>query len=386
MKVKNYGILLFLLAGIAFLATACDSGDSGGSSDGNSNGGSGTGGETEQGYYTVAFDVNEGHNGTGAVLSSADPVQVESGDSIILPYPTTDATVDGTPYVMLGFAESSDAAEAAYEPGASYTVTGDATLYAIWKEDTLFADQYYETTSGTIQIVQTASTESGSSGVVIPAYKNGKKITSIGENAFSECTSLESVTIPSSVKSIGNNAFNKCSYLTSVTIPSGVTNIGTSAFYKSGLTSVTIPPSVTGIGGYAFSGCADLTSVEIPSGVTSIVTATFQDCTGLTSVTIPSSVTDIGNFAFLGCTSLTSVKIPSRVTSIGMSAFKGCTSLTSVKIPSSVNNIATKAFAENGPLTIYYAGTETDWTNNITKGDKVFLNTTPTMHYNYTDE
>ena len=55
-------------------------------------------------------------------------------------------------------------------------------------------------------------------------------ITSIGNSAFQYCTSLASITIPSSVTSIGNYAFSNCSSLASITIPNSVTSIGNSAF------------------------------------------------------------------------------------------------------------------------------------------------------------
>ena len=90
------------------------------------------------------------------------------------------------------------------------------------------------------------------------------------------------------------------------------------------LTSVTIPSSVTSIGSETFTGCSALTSVTIPSSVTSIGFAAFNSCSGLTSVTIPSSVTNIGDGAFNSCSGLTSVTIPNSVTSIGYSAFSYC--------------------------------------------------------------
>ena len=88
-------------------------------------------------------------------------------------------------------------------------------------------------------------------------------VTSIGEDAFSWCTSLTSVTIPDSVTSIGGGAFHKCTSLTSVTIPDSVKSIGEYAFYSCRpLTSVTIPDSVTSIGEGAFFGCESLSEVK----------------------------------------------------------------------------------------------------------------------------
>ena len=110
-------------------------------------------------------------------------------------------------------------------------------------------------------------------------------MTSIGENAFSYCSGLTSVTIPNSVTSIGNYVFWRCSGLTSVTIPNSVTSIGEYGFYEcSGLTSVTIGNSVTSIGNFAFSGCSGLTSVTIGNSVTSIGTWAFNRCDSLKNV------------------------------------------------------------------------------------------------------
>ena len=55
--------------------------------------------------------------------------------------------------------------------------------------------------------------------------------TTIGQNAFTNCGGLASVTIPDSVTTIGNYAFTACISLTSVTIPDSVTSIGVRAFY-----------------------------------------------------------------------------------------------------------------------------------------------------------
>ena len=158
---------------------------------------------------------------------------------------------------------------------------------------------------------------------------------------------------------LGNYAFSGCSGLTSLTIPSCVTSIGYCAFKGcSGLTNLTIPSCVTEIGDKAFYGCSGLTSLTIPSGVTSIDYGAFAGCSGLTSLTLPSSVTSIGNDAFTGCSGLTSLTIPSSVTSIGVWAFEGCSGLTSLTIPSGVTSIGDRAFEGCSGLTSIYAYTK----------------------------
>ena len=150
----------------------------------------------------------------------------------------------------------------------------------------------------------------------------------IGDYAFSGCSSLTSLTLPSSVTLIGGHAFEKCSGLTSLTLPSSVTSIGEFAFrYCSGLTSLTIPSGVTTIDYYAFADCRGLTSLTLPSSVTSIGGHAFAWCSGLTSLTLPSSVTSIGGHAFESCSGLTSLTLPSSVTEIDWSAFERCNNL-----------------------------------------------------------
>lgn len=181
---------------------------------------------------------------------------------------------------------------------------------------------------------------------------NEYSVTSIGTNAFYNCTALTSVVIPNSVTRIENYVFYNCTALTTVTIPNLVTSIGNYAFsYCADLTSVTMPNSITNLGILAFDGCINLNSVTIPNLLTTISSYAFRDCWSLTSITIPNSVTSIGEGAFMACSGLTSMTIPNSVTSIGRFAFRDCLNLTSITIPNSVTSIGSGAFMTCSGLT-----------------------------------
>ena len=177
--------------------------------------------------------------------------------------------------------------------------------------------------------------------------------------------------IPSSVTSIGNQAFYNCYSLQSIIIPSNVTSIEQQAFYNcSSLQSITIPSSVTSIGGYAFYNCFSLQSITIPENVTSIGNNAFQSCSSLQSITIPESVTSIGNQAFNGCNSIyfaeikSDAKINSSTYNFGSQTlydFSGCKSIPVLGSSSGLNSLINTT-AIYVPLSLYDEWKEaTNW-------------------------
>ena len=148
---------------------------------------------------------------------------------------------------------------------------------------------------------------------------------------FNISYSFTQLNIADGVTSIGNNAFSDCTSLTSITIPNGVTNIGDGAF----------------------AACINLTTITIPNTVKNIGNNTFIYCHGLTSITIPEGVTSIGNRVFNYCSSLISIAIPSSVTSIGYGVFSGCEFLERIECHSLIPPVINEFIFEN---VTYYRG------------------------------
>ena len=171
-------------------------------------------------------------------------------------------------------------------------------------------------------------------------------VTSISTAAFSQ-SGLKEINIPGTVKTIWDNAFTLCSSLETVILNEGLETIKGSAFNRcSALTSITLPEGAKITGGYAFEDCTSLQSADLGrSSATVLYTATFGDCTQLNSVILPSGLTEIQTDAFEN-TALTSIEIPDSVSSLGQNVFKGCFYLESIDLSNTtVSEIGSETFS-----------------------------------------
>lgn len=182
-----------------------------------------------------------------------------------------------------------------------------------------FGDYEYQVLDdGTAEII----TYNGSAETLtIPSKLDGYTVTSIGDSAFKERTSLTSVSIPSGVTSIKSWAFGCCRNLTNVNIPDSVTSIGDWAFGSCNLSSLIFGKELKSIGQYAFISNKNLTSVTFNNNLKIIDKYAFSTCISLKKIIIPDGVKEIGLCAFNKCTELENVTIPDSVTSIGGTAF-----------------------------------------------------------------
>lgn len=247
----------------------------------------------------------------------------------------------------------------------------------------------------------------------------------IPDYAFAQCSNIEKVIIPSTIKNVFGNAFSSCPKLKSVGgIGSGcniefgwIDGIPNQAFYGCrNIEKVVIPEGIIAIGSEAFRQCGNLSSIIIPDSVETIGMAAFDLCNSLVSagpigsgcnyeygwkekipanafsrcgkldnIIISDSIREIGNSAFSYCTNLKDLKLPNGLQSIDDSAFANCTNLESIVIPKSITSVGQYAFSScNNLKDVYYTGEEAEWyTIKINPGNTSL--TDALLHYNYTD-
>lgn len=198
-------------------------------------------------------------------------------------------------------------------------------------------------------------------------------VTSIGELAFFDCSSLTEVILPASLTSIGNEAFSGCTSLKKAVFLGASTTLGIRTFqHCSSLTEVILPDRLTFLPNNTFRQCTGLEKITLPVGLTSIGEEAFRKCSSLTEVNLPASLTSIGGFTFEECSSLTEIALPNDLQSIGLRAFRGA-GLTTITIPSKVTSVDKWAFLDAKNLkTVIFSGMTAP-----AFGDEIFYGITP---------
>ncbi len=248
--------------------------------------------------------------------------------------------------------------------------------------------------------------------IIIPSSYKGKKVVAIAQNAFSDCTSLVSITIPDGITDIGNNAFSDCSLLENIYITDvnawvqinglknlmvygknnknlycndnlltevnidTATDIKLRAFYNNvNITKVTLGAQVKNIENFAFAGCTSIEDIYFTGNIDEWVQINglnnlivygkssknlYINNELLTEATISAPV--INDYAFFGYDKLTTVILGDQVTSIGNNAFYYCVSLVNFTIGKGITAIGENWF-DNCKLleNIYYSGDINGW-------------------------
>ena len=325
MKKNLFCILIVFLVSMLFMLTGCkDNTD-------NNNGGN----EDKSTYYTVVFDSRGG--------SEIESQRVREGNPVSRP-----ATPLKEGYYLTGWFKQDDI-EWNFNKDR---VTEDITLYAGWQEETKAPES---TPSLTFEKEGNSYTVTGvgeETIVIIPATYEGLPVTKIqghhGTGAFAQ-KSISTITLPDTITEIGQNTFYGCRNLVEVKLGSNssLTTIGNNAFSAcSSLKNITIPKEVTNIGDAAFNNCASLESFVVEAGNTKyrsenghlIETATQTLIRGVNNSTIPNSV---------------------KIIEVG--AFRRSKGITELNISTSVEKIGNYFIADSTITKINYAGTQEEW-------------------------
>ena len=156
----------------------------------------------------------------------------------------------------------------------------------------------------------------------------------IGEGAFEDCTSLQSIKLPSTVTEIGDVAFRTCRSLKDVVLNDCIQKIGHGSFCGCVLLErITFPSTLITIGLESFLNCKSLKEVVLNNGLARTMEGSFHGCDALESITLPSTLIGIDAGTFCGCHNLREVHLHEGLQWIGTFAFSRCTSLERLTFP-----------------------------------------------------
>ncbi|MBQ8911547.1 MAG: sigma-70 family RNA polymerase sigma factor, partial [Clostridia bacterium] len=181
--------------------------------------------------------------------------------------------------------------------------------------------------------------------IVIPAIYKGCSVVSIDMGAFQDNKQIKKVVIPDEFDTVGQHAFSGCTSLTEVQFLGSCRLLQSYSFENcTALKKVTLPVIPRILGGI-FNNSSSLEELIIPEGVQTIGQGAFYDCTALKKVSFPSTLRHIEDMAFDGCSSLEALSLPEGTEHIGEQAFFGCSALTELSVPGSVRTVARSAFS-----------------------------------------
>ena len=297
---------------------------------------------------------------TGATLTS-DAIKKAAADCIAQASGKKAASSQAASAAASSTVASSTAASSLSQNAADLIDSGSCGKNATWelyKDGTLYikgtgAMQDYDWNyNETTKIVTTGAPwhDSHSASVKKLVVEDG--ITSIGNDAFSDCESLVSAELAEGITSIGDGAFTGCYDLEKINIPNSVTSIGYDAFDSCWtLPSLELPSGLSKLESSAVSFTA-FKELTVPHGVKVVDSylATYND--NLTTVTLEEGVEEIWHRAFWGCEKLNNITIPRSVKKIEEEAFLECTSLKSVTISKNCN-VASNAFPSTVQINYY---------------------------------
>jgi len=247
----------------------------------------------------------------------------------------------------------------------------------------------------------------GSSKLVSVSLPNTLK--TMGRHSFYRCGNLTSINIPKNLKTLGIGALEECPKLTAITLPEGLEELLWRACRNSGLVSVTVPSTVKNFESEVFSlcnsledatikcttaaegtfdGCSRLQRVTLADDTQMIPSCMFRNCTSLSDIHLPKNLKEIGDYAFQSCKGLSSftfptnatvlhegsfygmnlrsIRLPYGMTEIPYRAFLDCELLSEVHLPVTVTSIGRDAFGNTKPITLYYAGSKSQWNTMVT--------------------
>lgn len=221
--------------------------------------------------------------------------------------------------------------------------------------------KYSLSQDGEYAILESIGENTSLSDIVIADTYEGKPVTEIAENAFTDRGSLANVKIlGKNLQTIGAGAFRNCGALKTINIPDSVRNINDAAFRSCfALESITLPENLSHLGNSVFHRCEKLQEIKLPKAITTVSEQLFWGCTALKSVAFSADTTIIEKYAFRKCEALEEITLPAKLEQINEKAFMNCSKLKAIAIPNGVEEIGLEAFRECEKLeTITFGGSD----------------------------